>query len=81
MSDLVSDPSGAYLVVAGLVFAGYFVSLVLHPFRSCHSCGGSGRQRGSVFSYAFRSCTSCGGTGRHLRWGSQLFGISGKVGK
>jgi DnaJ-class molecular chaperone len=59
-------------IVVLLMAGGYAVSLLLHPFRSCRGCKGTGRLRGTLFSYAHRQCTSCGGSGRHRRFGTVL---------
>jgi hypothetical protein len=48
--------------------AGFFASLHLHPYRRCEACKGTGRHRGSVFTYALRPCHACAGTGRKQRW-------------
>jgi hypothetical protein len=50
----------------------YAVSLTRHSNRRCRACGGSGRQRGSMFTWGDRMCTTCGGQSRHRRWGAQL---------
>ena len=54
-----------------LVALAFVVSLVRHPHRRCRTCGGTGRQRGSMFTWADRPCTKCGGGPRHRRWGVQ----------
>ena len=62
----------------------YLISLRIHPFMTCRSCGGSGRRSGKVFGYTHRQCLSCGGQGRHRRLGTTVFhrgapsGLSGR---
>ena len=51
----------------------YLISLRIHPFMTCRSCGGSGRRSGKVFGYTHRQCLSCGGQGRHRRLGTTVF--------
>lgn len=51
----------------------YLISLHLHPFRVCRTCGGTGRQAGAMFPWSHRQCLRCGGQTRHRRWGVQLF--------
>lgn len=58
------------LIVA---FAGYLVSLWLHPYTRCRACGGSSRHVGAVFGYGFRPCRRCKGKGRKVRLGCHLF--------
>jgi hypothetical protein len=66
-----SIEQGARLFLAGcavlLVLA---VSLHSHPFTRCHSCGGTGRNRGST-ARRFGTCKRCGGSGRRQRTGSR----------
>jgi DnaJ-class molecular chaperone len=64
---------GALIVLAIIVVIGYLVSLRLHPWHACRSCGGRGHHRGAVFKYARRACTSCGGNGRRARLGVRVF--------
>lgn len=51
----------------------YRISLHLHPFTKCKTCGGSGRSRGTFFGYASRACGGCGGASRVPRLGVRLF--------
>ena len=60
---------GTLILIAAVLFAGYLISLRLHPYRACSSCKGSGRHFGSMFTYSHRQCTSCGGNGRRGRAG------------
>jgi hypothetical protein len=56
------------LLLAAVVYAiAHRISLRLHPWRPCRSCGESGKHRGAVFTSSFRACGRCGGTGRELR--------------
>jgi hypothetical protein len=56
------------VVLAVVVYlVGYAISIRLHPYRPCRSCGQSGKHRGAVFTRSFRSCRRCGGSGRELR--------------
>jgi len=57
---------------AGLIVLAYVVSLIRHPHRRCRACGGTGRQRGAMFTWGDRPCTTCGGGPRHRRWGVQV---------
>jgi hypothetical protein len=68
-----------FAVAAIVVFIGYVISLVLHPRTRCWACGGTGRQRGALFSYAERQCTTCGGQARHRRWGSRAISSGQQV--
>jgi hypothetical protein len=59
--------------VAGLVF--WLVSIWMTPFRRCRTCKGTGRQSGTLFTWANRQCPACGGAGRHRRYGvSPIYG-------
>jgi hypothetical protein len=58
---------------AGIIAVCYAFSLALHSNRRCRTCGGSGRQRGAMFTWGDRMCTTCGGQSRHRRWGVQVF--------
>jgi len=61
-------------VIGGIAVAViYLISLRIHPFMTCRSCGGTGRRAGKVFGYAHRQCMSCGGQGRHRRLGTTVF--------
>jgi len=60
----------SYAVIIAVCYA---VSLARHPNRRCRTCGGSGRQKGAMFTWGDRVCVSCGGQSRHRRWGVQLF--------
>jgi len=60
----------SYAVIIAVCYA---VSLALHSNRRCRTCGGSGRQKAAMFTWADRVCTSCGGQSRHRRWGVQTF--------
>ena len=64
---------GTLILIGAVIFAGYLVSLRLHPWRVCSTCKGQGRDTGAVFNYATRSCTSCGGNGRRARLGVLIF--------
>jgi hypothetical protein len=59
---------GLLAVAAGV---GYRVSLLIHPFRRCRRCAGTGKHRSLVFSHAYRLCRVCGGNGRRRRLGSR----------
>jgi hypothetical protein len=64
------------VILIGLAIAWavcYRISLYLHPFTKCKTCGGSGRRRGTFYSYASRACATCGGSSRVLRLGVRLF--------
>ena len=61
-------------VVFGLLFAGWVISVYIHPYVKCEYCKGLGRHRGAVFTYAFRPCHHCSGTGQKQRWGAVVFG-------
>jgi hypothetical protein len=60
--------------VVGLVLTGgvalimWLVSIWMTPFRRCRTCRGTGRQSGTLFTWANRSCPACGGAGRHRRY-------------
>lgn len=60
------------IIIVLLIVVGYVGSLVVHPFRICKGCKGTGRHRGTLFTYSHRQCTSCGGQGRHRRLGTVL---------
>jgi hypothetical protein len=70
---------GTLLIIGAIALLAYLASLRLHPFRGCRHCGGTGRHRGQVFSYAQRSCTSCGGNGRRGRLGVRVLHGGAKV--
>lgn len=62
------------LAITGVLFAVlYSFSLSRRPFRTCRTCSGTGRHRGTIFLYAHRQCPGCGGSGRHRRWGNVQF--------
>jgi DnaJ-class molecular chaperone len=63
-----------WIIVLIVLLAGYVcyvISLRVHPFRGCPACSGTGRHRGSFFTYSHRRCRRCGGTGRQNRQGVQ----------
>jgi hypothetical protein len=72
----------AYASTVGLILAAvglaviYLLSLRVHP-RINHTgwrgCGGTGRHRGSVFTWTFRKCPGCDG-GRLIRRGAGQWG-------
>ena len=65
-----------------LLVGGFLASLHLHPYTRCEACNGTGRHRGSVFTYGFRPCHMCSGVGRKQRWlaGRQGLGDARKPG-
>jgi len=65
-------PTGMLLLLALAVFAGYVLSLSLHPNAKCNRCKGAGRHHGTFFSYAQRPCSSCKGRGVHPRLGRKV---------
>ena len=75
----VPDPAGGYsggtLVVLALLglLAAWAVSLLLHPYTACGSCGGTPRSYGAVATRSFRLCGACGGSGRRLRVGARMW--------
>jgi DnaJ-class molecular chaperone len=60
------------VLLAGVAFGVYALSILLHPYMACEACDGQGKHRGAVFSYAFRPCERCSGTGRKQRLGARL---------
>lgn len=65
-------PVWLVVILVGLGYwAGYRISIRLHPFKACRRCRGSGRHRGAFFTHAFRACDRCRGTGRELRVGAK----------
>jgi DnaJ-class molecular chaperone len=64
---------GLLIIIGVIAVMGYFVSLLLHPWRACRACQGTGRHRGVVYRRSVRGCTSCGGNGRRARLGVNLF--------
>ena len=66
-------PVPSLVFYAGIIAVCYAASLALHSNRRCRKCGGSGRQRGAMFTWGDRLCTTCGGQSRHRRWGVQAF--------
>jgi len=64
--------TGMLLLLAVALFAGYVVSLSLHPNRRCYRCKGAGRHKGAFFGYAQRPCNSCKGRGVHPRLGRKV---------
>lgn len=67
------------LEIAAVALVCYLISLRLHPWRVCRPCKGSGKHKGSVFSYATRSCTACGGNGKRGRLGVRILHAGGHV--
>ncbi len=63
------------LVTAVLFALGYMVSLYIHPYRKCSSCGGSGKHSGTMFTHSFRTCRTCNGSSRQPRLGARVFGV------
>jgi hypothetical protein len=51
----------------------YWISLRLHPFTTCRTCGGTGRHRGLFAGNSSRACGNCGGSSRVLRLGVRMF--------
>jgi hypothetical protein len=66
-------PVPSLVSYAVIIAVCYVASLALHSNRRCRRCGGSGRQRGAMFTWGDRLCTTCGGQSRHRRWGVQAF--------
>jgi hypothetical protein len=60
------------LIAAGIVlYAGWRVSLRLHPYAACRRCQNRrGRNWGST-SAAWGNCGACGGSGRRKRLGAR----------
>jgi hypothetical protein len=66
---------GLILATVGL-FVVYLASLRVHPrvrHTGWRSCGGTGEQRGTVFTWTFRKCPGCSG-GRVIRRGAAVWG-------
>ena len=51
----------------------YAVSLIVHPWRPCRPCEGSGRERDLIWRRAFGECPTCGGAGKLPRLGVRVF--------
>ena len=66
--------SGALVLIAALLTAGYGVSLVIHPRARCLRCDGTGEVRGSIYGWTHRRCPHCQG-GRIIRLGARVFGL------
>lgn len=60
----------AALLAALLVLGAWVVSLYVHPFTRCGTCGGSGLNKGSS-GKRFGMCKACGGSRRKQRLGSK----------
>jgi hypothetical protein len=65
-------PVPSLLTYVVIIAISYAVSLGRFGNRRCRTCGGSGRQKATMFPWADRICTRCGGQSRHRRWGTQL---------
>jgi len=62
------------LIVLAIAWMGsYWISLRLHPFTKCRTCGGSGRHKGMFATHGSRACANCGGSSRVPRLGVRLF--------
>lgn len=64
--------------VAVLCLAGYRISLWIHPNRRCRPCGGTGKARGVIFTWARSYCRKCDGDGMVPRLGTLLIGGAGR---
>lgn len=53
-------------VVAGVATAG--VAALIHPWKFCFRCNGTGKLFDPVHARNFRLCPHCGGRGRVARW-------------
>ena len=74
VSLLIHGGIAGWAVISVAVYALlYALSLPRRPFSSCRKCGGSGRHKGLLFTYAHRQCPTCGGSGRHRREGLVIF--------
>ena len=60
------------LIYVAIGLPAYLISLVIHPYRRCWWCDGSGRHLGLVFRYSRRPCRHCGGLGTAVRLGRIL---------
>jgi hypothetical protein len=63
------------VVVGVIAFAGYAVSVRLHPRVRHRGCNGTGEIKGRIFGWTFRRCPNCDG-GRMLRAGNAVAGSS-----
>jgi hypothetical protein len=68
MSPYVLLPA-AVMIITGA----YAISLWLHPWRPCRSCGGDGKTRDLLWRKSFGTCAACGGIGRRPRLGVKVF--------
>lgn len=67
-----SDVGVLYLaVIAAIYYAGWRISLRIHPWTHCSTCKGDPRNYGALFRNSYGLCKACGGTGRRLRRGAK----------
>jgi DnaJ-class molecular chaperone len=53
-------------------FIGYAISIVIHPYRKCKVCNGTGKHVGAIYGRGFRPCRNCGGSSRRPRLGTRV---------
>jgi DnaJ-class molecular chaperone len=58
-------------VAAAFAWAGWRISLRIHPWTRCSTCKGDPRSYGALYKASFALCPACGGTGRQLRRGAK----------
>jgi hypothetical protein len=77
VADVLAAPAAGHgagvaavvlLVLAALV--AWLLSLYVHPFTGCGTCGGTGLNKGST-GRKFGLCKACGGSRRKQRFGSR----------
>lgn len=69
---------GVLVGVAVVCLAAYRISLWIHPNRPCRPCGGTGKARGVIFTWARSRCRKCDGDGMVPRLGTLLIGGAGR---
>ncbi|MCO6010567.1 hypothetical protein NE236_36975 [Actinoallomurus purpureus] len=69
--DHASNDTGSLILLVLFALVLYGAACAIWPFRSCRTCGGSGRFR-SPSGRAWRYCRRCNGTGAKLRLGRRI---------
>lgn len=63
------------LVVAFVIFVGWWLSAKLHPYVPCQACEGKGRHMGGYAKKSSRPCHVCSGRGIKQRPAARFFRI------
>ncbi|GAB3236860.1 hypothetical protein GCM10027447_35490 [Glycomyces halotolerans] len=74
-AEMLASVAGVALLAVILYGA---VHSMIHPWRKCLWCGGTGKRFSWVWKRRFHPCVCCQGSGKHRRWFLRLMERQGR---